>query len=86
MGRVTHDVAGTLATADDPEAFGPPLLHLLRSPRETVSDKKQNVRLSQWFLASWVSSDPRAVFCRTAALKPHPSTTSSVCNQRQKSR
>jgi hypothetical protein len=62
MGRVARDVAGTLAMADDPEALGPPLLHLLRSPRETVSDKEQNVRLSHRFLASWMRSYPRQSF------------------------
>jgi hypothetical protein len=52
MSGITSDVAGALAVADDPEALGPALLHLLGSPRVTVLDKEQNVRLGRRFRRS----------------------------------
>src|SRR3712207_261513 len=56
MGSIARHVAGALAMADDPEALGPPLLHLLGSSRETVLDKEQNVRLGRRFLPSFRNS------------------------------
>ena len=50
MGRVARNIAGAFAVADDPEALGPPLLHLLGPLRPAVSDEDQNVTLSHRFL------------------------------------